>query len=74
MSGKKRGRKPINRGKDYKKGYSTGWQRAMRKASGQIPITRKTKDKMRSKDWLSGLRDGLKAGKACYGDGKPNRR
>ena len=67
MSGKKRGRKPINRGKDYKKGYSVGWGRAMRKASGQIPITRKTKDKQRSKDWQEGLKSGLAAGKFFFG-------
>ena len=70
MAGKKRGRKPINRGKEYEKGYQTGWGRSMRKASGQIPTTRKIKDKLRSKDWQEGLRKGLIAGRKAYGNGK----
>ena len=67
MAGKKRGRKPINRSKEFKRGYNAGWGRAMRKASGQIPITRKKKDKLRSSDWQAGLTDGLKAGRKYYG-------
>lgn len=67
MAGKKRGRKPINRSKEYERGYQTGWGRAMRKASGQIPTTRKIIDKQRSKDWQVGLADGLKAGRKYYG-------
>ena len=70
MVGKKRGRKPINRSKEYQRGYNAGWGRAMRKATGQIPITRKKKDKLRSSDWQAGLAGGLKAGRKCYGNGK----
>ena len=73
-SSKKRpGRKPLNHSKQYKLGYSAGFHRAERKASGQIPITRKTKDALRSKDWQEGLRKGLIAGKHFYGNGKVNK-
>ena len=67
MAGKKRGRKSINRSKEYQRGYNAGWGRAMRKASGQIPITRKIKDASRSKDWQAGLKSGLIAGRKYYG-------
>lgn len=73
MAGKKRGRKPLNRSKEYERGYQTGWGRAMRKASGQIPTTRKIIDKQRSKDWQEGLKSGLIAGRKCYGVYKGNR-
>ena len=67
MVGKKRGRKPLNRTQDFKRGYNAGWGRAMRKASGQIPTTRKINDKQRSKDWQEGLKSGLAAGKFFFG-------
>lgn len=74
MVGKKRpGRKPVNRSIDYRRGYSAGFRRAERKALGQIPITRKSKDKLKSEDYQKGMADGLKAGKRFYGNGKVNR-
>lgn len=73
MPSKKRGRKPVNRSKEYERGYQTGWGRAMRKAKGEIPTTRKTKDGQRSNDWQDGLKNGIRAGKRFFGKGKVNR-
>ena len=73
MTKKRPGRKPVNRSKDYRRGYSAGFRRAERKSLGQIPITRKSKDKLKSTDYQAGMADGLKAGRKCYGNGKGNR-
>lgn len=67
---KKPSRRPVNHSKDYKRGYSAGFRRAERKAAGQIPITRKSKDKLKSEDYQAGLKDGIAAGRRCYGNGK----
>ena len=64
------GRKPKRKTqnlKEYTKGYSTGFARARRKAEGRIPITRKTKDKLKSVDYQAGMKDGLAAGRRFYG-------
>ena len=76
MTKRRAGRKPKRKTQnleEYTKGYSTGWARARRKAEGRIPITRKTKDKLKSADYQAGMADGLKAGKRCYGNGKGNK-
>ena len=70
---KRPGRKPKNRPIEYKRGYSAGFRRAERKALGQIPITRKSKDKLKSEDYQKGMKDGIAAGKRFYGTGKGNR-
>ena len=67
------GRKPKTKTQnrqEYERGYSAGWMRAVRKSKGQIPITRKSKDKQKSEDYQKGLSDGVKAGRRCYGNGK----
>lgn len=73
MAGKKRGRKQKGHTKDYMLGYHAGWARSMRKALGQIPITRKVNDKLKSEDYQMGMRNGLKAGKRFFGNSKVNR-
>ena len=70
MTKKRPGRKPVNHSIDYKRGYSAGFRRAERKAKGQIPITRKAKDKLKSDDYQAGMTAGLKAGRRFYGSGK----
>ena len=67
MTKKRPGRKPVNRSKDYHRGYSAGFRRAERKSLGQIPITRKSKDKLKSDDYQKGMKDGLAAGRRFYG-------
>jgi len=74
MTKKRPGRKPLNRSIDYRRGYSAGFRRAERKAAGQIPITRKSKDKLKSEDYQKGLRDGVAAGRRFYGNGKKGNR
>lgn len=76
MTKHRAGRRPktqTQNRKEYAKGYAVGWARARRKAEGRIPITRKSKDKLKSEDYQKGMADGLKAGKRFYGNGKGNR-
>ena len=73
MTKKRPGRKPKNRPIEYRRGYSAGFRRAERRAAGQIPITRKAKDKLKSEDYQAGMKDGIAAGRRFYGGGKVNR-
>ena len=76
MVNNRAGRRPKTKTtdrKEYAKGYAVGWARARRKAEGRIPITRKSKDKLKSEDYQKGMKDGLAAGRRFYGNGKGNR-
>ena len=66
MTAGKKGRKPLNRGAEYYKGYHTGFQRIARKKAGMASTMKKQDDAKRSKDWLQGLKDGIAAGQHRY--------
>jgi hypothetical protein len=73
MTKKRAGRIPkvqTQNREEYTKGYGVGWARARRKSEGRIPITRKSKDKLKNEDYQKGLKDGLAAGRRYYDGGK----
>lgn len=63
----KKGRKPLNRTENYKKGYAAGFQRAKRKHEGTVPALHKTTDKDKPKNYQNGLNAGIKAGCNSFG-------
>ena len=63
----KRGRKGKHRSKDYIRGYTCAWSRAIRFFRDKtIPSLRRKRDKERNKDWREGLEAGLKSATHFY--------
>lgn len=64
---KKRGRKPVNRTKEYDRGYQCGFQRVRRvEEEGRSPRSHTKENGKRSGEYKQGIRDGKSAARKAY--------